>query len=156
MKLNKARQSGVISIETAFLLPVVLAVMMMFFDVTRLHLQYSLLDSAMRQTLRELLAENWREKTLSSGVVSRMVEPRGYGFFDSVNIELRRYESMEALLSVEKDPNEQTGFQRAADPVFRVTATLTTELKFSPLAYFEPEPLVYTSSLIISQNQLFD
>lgn len=154
MMSKKSRQRGVIAIETALLLPVLLAVMLMFFDVVRLHLQYGLLESAMRQSLRELITENWRQRPLTQGVIEQMVKQRSFGLIDTVKVELMPYDSLEALMRV-KAVNDEEVF-RPADPVYRVTATLTTGLIYSPLAYFSSEPLHYRSTLILSQQLLFD
>ncbi|CCN72270.1 TadE/TadG family type IV pilus assembly protein [Vibrio nigripulchritudo] len=157
MTSSSKRQKGVISLETAFLMPVFLAITLVFFDVSRLHLQYGLLEHAMRQSLRELLAENWRNNPLTSGKVKRMVEEHGYGFLDSVTVELIKFDSMDTLLQVKEDEQEEVDpISRPSDPVYRVTATLTTELKFSPLGFFEPEKLKQTSTVIISQDLLFN
>lgn len=156
MKVRRNYQYGVSSIETAVLLPVVLAVMMMFFDITRLHLQYGLLEHATRHSLRELLATDWREQPLSEGRIQRMVEAQGYGLLDVVQVEMQKYKSLEALMKVKADENSVDSIYRPADSVYRVTTTLTTKLKFSPLAYFRPEAIKYRSTLIISQDLLFD
>ncbi|CCN38170.1 conserved hypothetical protein [Vibrio nigripulchritudo SO65] len=156
MTSSSKRQKGVISLETAFLMPVFLAITLVFFDVSRLHLQYGLLEHAMRQSLRELLTENWRNNPLTSGKVKRMVEEHGYGFLDSVTVELIKFDSMDALLQVKEDEEEVDPIYRPSDPVYRVTVTLTTELKFSPLGFFEPEKLKQTSTVIISQDLLFN
>ncbi|GHW66462.1 TadE/TadG family type IV pilus assembly protein [Vibrio cholerae] len=156
MKRYRKGQAGVASIETALMLPIVLAVMMMFFDVSRLHLQYALLDHSMRHSLRTLLAEDWRVKPLNRGVILRMVEARSFGFLEGVEIEVREYPSLEALMQVRLD--EEAKLEEAvrpADPVFRISAKLTTQLAYSPLAWFQPEPLRYQSTLVLSKELLF-
>ncbi len=156
MRTNRRFQRGVISIETALLLPAVLAVLMVFFDITRVHLQYSLLEHAMRHSLRVLIAEDWRKQPLNIGVVQGMIEANSYGFIDAVDVDITRYNSLNELLSVEEEEQVDNRVFRPADPVFRVSATLKTQLQFSPLAAFYSQPLVFRSTVIVSQDLLFD
>lgn len=149
-------QRGVISIETALLLPAVLAVLLAFFDITRIHLQYSLLEHAMRHSLRVLIAEDWRKQPLNIGIVQNMIVRNSYGFIDRVDVDITRYNSLSELLNVDEEEEESSRVFRPADPVFRVSATLTTQLEFSPLAALYSEPLVSRSTVIASQDLLFD
>lgn len=156
MSTKGQSQRGVISIETALLLPVVLAVLLVFFDITRVHLQYSLLEHAMRHSLRELITEDWRKQPLNIGVVKGMIKGNSYGFIDAVDVDITRYNSLNELLNVEGEEQEESRVFRPVDPVFRVSATLKTQLQFSPLAAFYSEPLVFRSTVIASQDLLFD
>ncbi|NIY84627.1 TadE/TadG family type IV pilus assembly protein [Vibrio hepatarius] len=156
MSQRRTRQRGVISLETALLFPAVLAVLLAFFDITRVHLQYGLLEHAMRSSLRVLLAEDWRVKPLNPSVIKRMIDDNSYGFIDQVDVSIIRYDSLEELLRVGQDDDEVSTVFRPRDPVFQVTATLSTQMEISPLATLYPEPLVFTSTLIASQDLLFD
>ncbi|MBR9788018.1 pilus assembly protein [Vibrio sp. J1-1] len=156
MNPGRSRQRGVISLETALLFPAVLAVLLAFFDITRVHLQYSLLEHAMRSSLRVLLAEDWRKKPLNSTVVKRMIDDKSYGFIDNVSVDIILFESLEELLNVKQQEEDKSTVFRPRDPVFRVTATLSTKMEFSPLATLYPEPLVFTSTLIASKDLPFD
>lgn len=158
MSRCRFRQRGVISLETALLFPAVLAVLLAFFDITRVHLQYGLLEHAMRSSLRVLLAEDWRVKPLNPSVIKQMLDDNSYGFIDQVEVSIIRYDSLEEMLRVGKEQEEveASAFFRPRDPVFQVTATLSTQMEISPLATLYPEPLVFTSTLIASQDLLFD
>ncbi|KHA60773.1 hypothetical protein NL53_09125 [Vibrio variabilis] len=152
MTLRAHRQTGTISIETALLMPVILGIVLVFFDISRLHLQYSLLDHAMRHSLRELLTEDWTSNPLSSGKIKTELEKHSFDMLDSVNVEVTRFNSLSSLLQADKEEGEVNSIYRPADPVYRVRATLTTSMKFSPIGFFDPEPLKYSSTLIISQD----
>ena len=156
MNPRRSRQRGVISLETALLFPAVLAVLLAFFDITRVHLQYGLLEHAMRSSLRVLLAEDWRVKPLNPSVIKRMIDDNSYGFIGKVDVSIIRYDSLEEMLQVGQDEDEVSVVFRPRDPVFKVTATLSTQMEVSPLAVWYPEPLVFTSTLIASQDLLFD
>ncbi|WP_245688508.1 TadE/TadG family type IV pilus assembly protein [Vibrio sonorensis] len=154
MKTRTKKQKGVISLETAILMPVVLGCILMFFDISRLHLQYGLLENAMRHTLRELLADDWRRNPITSGRIKNIIEKRSFGMLDSVTVQLKQFDSLETLLQTEEDEADADNIYRPRDPVYRVSATLTTSIKFSPLGFFEPKVIKKTSTIIISEDSL--
>ncbi|MCD6704791.1 pilus assembly protein, partial [Vibrio cholerae] len=110
----------------------------------------------MRHSLRTLLAEDWRVKTLNRGVILRMVEARSFGFLEGVEIEVREYPTLEALMQVRLDEEAKLDEAvRPADPVFRISAKLTNQLAYSPLAWFQPAPLRYQRTLVLSKVLVF-
>ncbi len=155
---------GAVSLEFALTFPVVLMVLLAFFDITRIHLQYGVLEHANRRALRSLLVEDWQNQTLSSGRVQSMINDNSYGLLEDVSVSLTRYDSLEALLSSRElssgelgsEEDDDSGVTRPSDPVYSVTATLTTRLEYSGLAIFFPEPLTFSSTLLLSQQLLFD
>lgn len=156
MSQRRTYQGGVISLETALLFPAVLAVLLAFFDITRVHLQYGLLEHAMRSSLRVVVAEDWRVKPLNPSVIKRMIDDNSYGFIDQVEVSIIRYDSLQEMLQVGQEEEDVSAVFRPREPVYQVTATLSTQMEISPLATLYPEPLVFTSTLIASQDLLFD
>ncbi|MCE2596747.1 TadE/TadG family type IV pilus assembly protein [Motilimonas cestriensis] len=155
--LLKHRQRGVVSIEAALLFPVILVLLFLFLDVARIHWQYSILDQSMRSTLRDLLVSDWRQQPLTKSLIKQKLTDYGHGLIDKVDIQVQQYTSLQALLAVSAESeDQQPTITTPDDPVFKVTATLETKLLFTPISWFGNQPLRYTSTLILHPSQLFD
>ncbi len=151
---SRIRKKGAVSLEFAMTFPVVLMVLLAFFDITRIHLQYGVLEHATRRALRTLLVEDWQNQTLSSGRVRSMINENSFGLLDDVSVSLTRYDSLDSFLGSEEE--EESESTAPSDPIYSVTATVTTRLEYSGLAIFFPESLTYSSTLLLSQQLLFD
>lgn len=160
MKITALRhkQRGVASVEAAFMLPVLLIVVFLFFDLARVHWQYTLLDEAMRRTARELLTEDWIKTPLTNGRVKKMIKQHGYGLLNNIDVDGQQFESLQAMLEVQEEELEQAVDQikLPTQPVLRFDVTLNTSLILTPVSFFGNNKLSYSSSIIINPEELLN
>ncbi|PKG40166.1 TadE/TadG family type IV pilus assembly protein [Psychromonas sp. Urea-02u-13] len=154
----KYKQRGIASVEAAFMLPVLLIVVFLFFDLARVHWQYTLLDQAMRQTLRELVSEDWTETALTKGVIKAKIQKHGYGMLERIDVNTRQYDSLKEMLAAQDEETEQAVDQIKApsQPISKIDVTLHTSMILTPTSFLDSKELSYTSTLILNPEKLFD
>ncbi|MBD1556166.1 pilus assembly protein [Vibrio sp. S9_S30] len=160
MSLNWAkerRQKGIASLEFVVLFPLFLTLILIFFDIAKMHWQYSMLDSAMRGTLRALITENWLDRNLTLGVVTREIKERSEGLIELSEVSSRRFDSLQDMLNAETVEDEiEEEFRRPTAPVFRIEATINVRFTLSPLAWFIDEEFTYSSILILNPELILN
>lgn len=158
MTTLRHKQRGIASVEAAFMLPVLLIVVFLFFDLARVHWQYTLLDEAMRRTARELLVEDWRETPLTNGRVKKIIRQHGYGLLDKIEVNAKQFESLKEMLSVQDEALEEAVDQikQPTQPVFRIDVTLNTAFILTPISFFGNNKLSYSSTIILNPEDLLN
>lgn len=156
MTPSRHKQRGIASVEAAFMLPVLLILVFLFFDLARVHWQYTLLDEAMRRTARELLPKDWSKTPLTNGHIKRIIQKHGYGLLERIEVNAQQYESLKEMLAVQDEQQEQAVDQikLPTQPVFRIDVTLNTAFILTPISFFGSNKLSYSSTLILNPEEL--
>ncbi|MDO6708213.1 TadE/TadG family type IV pilus assembly protein [Photobacterium sp. 1_MG-2023] len=153
-QLFRRRQEGVVSLEMAFLLPVFIGLLLLFVDVVRVHWQYSTLEHAMRQVLREHMVSSVQGSLPSAAELKQDISGKLVGS-PALSLSVTRYGSLAEMLAADDglEPGESVPLA-PSDPVLKVTASLKPAMTIYPLFITGARTLEYQTTLIMLSDRM--
>ncbi|KDM90068.1 TadE/TadG family type IV pilus assembly protein [Photobacterium galatheae] len=148
------RQDGVVSLEMAFLLPVLIGLILLFVDVVRVHWQYSTLEHAMRLVLRKHMVSSVQGLLPSAAELKQDIAKQLVGS-PVLRLSVARYGSLAEMLEADGglEPGDTVPLA-PSDPVLRVTAVLKPSMTVYPLFFAEARQLEYQTTLIMLSDRM--
>lgn len=149
---TRYRQRGITTTETAFLLPVILIGLMMFFELARLALVVIIgnlaLDSALQSLRQQSAIRLDNESSVAEHVEQRMIKA-AYGYLDDsdLQVEVTTYSSLEAFGEGERKGADDDD---SDSPILSVQVQLTQDwMTALPVLLNLSESFTYTYRQVV-------